>query len=335
MNHAVTMVEAKNGHLIAIWFGGFDSSGGETNMPTDLWQYDFNISTWTQLIPDGNPNSPQGRWAHTMVTYKNIVILFGGMDDSHNALNDLWYYLPTSNTWENVFLNGTTDGPCPRYDHSAVTNVKGMLVFAGGFQYNDNSPQGNDLWLYSVDSQSWKSIQEDFVGNNDVPFPREAHVAVSVNGNQDMLVAHGWNLNIDIPLNDMWLFQTSTMSWTILQKFWGDYVATPLPRYYFALVPSSDTSAMLFGGVVMADYTTFNFQPTNEVWEYQLNYNTNPITGTWTQLFENTTSSDAPLPRESSAFAYTNETLFIFQGYDYARGSILADFWTFTDNKNR
>jgi len=158
--------------------------------------------------------------------------------------------------------------------------------------------------------------------------PREAHVAVSVNGNQDMLVAHGWNLNLDIPFNDMWLFQTSTMSWTRLQKFWGDYFATPLPRYYFALVPSSDTSAIMFGGGVMSDYTTFDFPPSNDVWEYQLDYTKNPITGAWTQLFLNSTSSNAPQPRLSVAFAYVNDTLFIFQGFD-DNTVILSDCWTF------
>jgi len=331
MSHSITLANSSNGELVAIMFGGFNQNG-ESDMPTDLWQYNFEKSNWTQLIPDGETNSPPGRWSASLITYENTVILFGGLDDSHYAMNDLWEYDIASNTWKIIFENGTDQGPSIRYDHVAVSNILGMIIFGGASQYNDNSPQFNDLWFYIVESKEWKQIQEDFVGNNDVPLPREAMEAVPVNGNQDMLLAHGWNLNLDIPLNDMWLFQTSTMSWTRLQKFWGDFHATPLPRYYFGFVPTGDTSALLFGGVVMADYTTFNFQPTNEVWEYQLNYDTNPVTGSWTQLFPNSTGNNYPLPRESMVSAYVNseDTLFVFQGFDYATGAILSDCWTFS-----
>jgi len=327
MSHAMTLVNSKEGDLMGIFFGGFASFEQQSDMTSDLWGYDFNTSTWTELIPDGEPNSPAGRWATTLVTFDNTVILYGGMDSTGMGLNDLWEYDVILNTWANIFENGTDEGPSRRFGHAAVSNVFGMIVFGGG---DDQGPQFNDLWIYNFHKKSWNQIQEDFVGNNDVPFPRHAMNAISVNGNQDLLLAHGWNLNLDIPLNDMWLFQTSSMTWTRLQKWWGDFFETPLPRYYFGFVPSSDTSALLFGGVVMADYSTFNFQPTNEVWQYDLNYKTNPVTAQWTQLFSNSSGIEYPLPRESIASCYYNDSIVAFQGYDYANNVILSDVWYYS-----
>ena len=90
-------------------------AGSEGN---DLWSYDPQANTWTELIPQGSPNAPAGRRQTSLVwnTAAQAALLFAGNMGSPSVLNDLWEYKAASN-WTQLV---PATSPPARHDHQAV-----------------------------------------------------------------------------------------------------------------------------------------------------------------------------------------------------------------------
>ena len=66
----------------------------------DLWRVnllDVNNMVWSRIYPKGHP--PQARHGHTMNSLRNILIIFGGMNQNQEYLNDVVIYNSISNEW--------------------------------------------------------------------------------------------------------------------------------------------------------------------------------------------------------------------------------------------
>ncbi|KAJ1632305.1 hypothetical protein T492DRAFT_838493 [Pavlovales sp. CCMP2436] len=69
-----------------ILFGGKNASGSPLS---DVWQFNVNSSSWTQLFPSGV--APAARAAHTATAISDsLIAVFGGVDGAGSPLNDLY-----------------------------------------------------------------------------------------------------------------------------------------------------------------------------------------------------------------------------------------------------
>lgn len=117
-----------------------------------------------QIIVAGAPTTL--RSGHMMVwdDHDNELLIFGGMDDKGNLLNDLWSYDPTQGSWKmlndvtSVSQNTCGSVPAPRTNAAMVwDSVNQQVVLYGGV--GAGTHYYDDLWSYSPASASWKVLQ--------------------------------------------------------------------------------------------------------------------------------------------------------------------------------
>lgn len=79
-------------------FGGKDD---ENEKLSDLWMYNFGTDKWEKLATK-NPE-PTPRSGHTMVVYRDFIIVFGGIYMLTQELNDLYLYDLKNRNWICLF----------------------------------------------------------------------------------------------------------------------------------------------------------------------------------------------------------------------------------------
>jgi N-acetylneuraminic acid mutarotase len=184
---------------------------------------------------------PSARRAHTACLYKNGIYVFGG-GDGVRALNDIWR-LDVSDmnkmSWRLVSepdkgLSGSSDGdrlnkPKARGYHTA-NMVGSKLIIYGG---SDGGECFNDVWVYDVEAQLWKSVQIP------VPFPRLSHTSTLVGSYLFIIGGHDGSEYSD----DVLLLNLVTMSWDKRRV----YGLPPSGRGYHGTV-LYDSRLLMIGG---------------------------------------------------------------------------------------
>jgi hypothetical protein len=85
VSHSSTIL---NDHLYI--FGGETKEGDYLN---DMWSFNLLTHQFSQIINDMKPEDlPAGRSGHTMVSYQDSLIIFGGKAGNMNESNDLWKF---------------------------------------------------------------------------------------------------------------------------------------------------------------------------------------------------------------------------------------------------
>jgi hypothetical protein len=105
-------------------FGGRSITG---SLLADLWAFDFDTETWSEL-DGGGGGGPPGRMAHSL-TYDVLagnVVLAGGIDADETLLGDTWLY---QDGWTEA--NPTTPLPSRAY-HRAVYTDDGIILVSDG-----------------------------------------------------------------------------------------------------------------------------------------------------------------------------------------------------------
>jgi N-acetylneuraminic acid mutarotase len=125
-----------------ILFGGWD----ESTYFNDIYAYDPNANTWTNLNPAGDV--PSVRYGHKMVydPTAGTVVLFGGYN-LISEFDDTWAYDPVSNTWTDLYPAGTA--PAARDSHSLIYDpAADKLILFGG--YVDGAADLQDTWSFGI-----------------------------------------------------------------------------------------------------------------------------------------------------------------------------------------
>jgi len=244
------------------------------------------------------------RHAQSAVHYNNgiddIMIVFGGVDNNNNNLNDTWEYNITKDSWTQKTGGGTA-----RYDHTAIHYNNGtddiMIVF-GGY---DSSNNLNDTWEYNITKDSWTQKTSGATA-------RHAQSAVHYNNGIDdiMIVFGGYDSNYN---NTTWEYNITKDSWT--QKTSG---ATA--RYNHTAIHynnGTDDIMIVFGGVYNSSYLS-------DTWEYNITKDS------WTQK-----TSGATARYCHTAIHYNNGTddIMIVFGGEY-NSSYLNDTWEYNITKD-
>lgn len=107
-------------------FGGRHNSG---ELLSDLWSYNPDTRTWTQLSDEG----PQARMAHSLVyspALSKVVLVGGVTDNGDRILSDTWHY-DTSTGWKDT--SDTAAHPKAAYHHLVYDSAeKAIILFTNG-----------------------------------------------------------------------------------------------------------------------------------------------------------------------------------------------------------
>jgi hypothetical protein len=177
--------------------------GNGTGWPYENSTWEFNGTNWIEATPSAQPSAVYGM---SMVydDNNNVMLLFGGSDDTDAALAETWTYNTTNDSWTQ--LTPTTSPPARTYAQMAYTGTgtnTEIYLFGG----NDGTTYYNDVWRY--DGSDWTQVST----NGTLPTARTHH-AIAYNPVNDVILLFGgrdatgslladtWQL--DLGNNDTW-----------------------------------------------------------------------------------------------------------------------------------
>eukprot|EP01098_Paradermamoeba_levis_P008979 TRINITY_DN3709_c0_g2_i1.p1 TRINITY_DN3709_c0_g2~~TRINITY_DN3709_c0_g2_i1.p1 ORF type:complete len:499 (-),score=121.38 TRINITY_DN3709_c0_g2_i1:22-1518(-) len=162
-------------------FGGYDNSGMACN---DLFVFSLTNNTWTAIKP--STGKPLDRKHHTAVITKEkylkgkssftvhnkdaivlaapsdaptaTMLVFGGMDEKGNGMNDLWQFDFNKQQWSPITTKGRQ--PKPLYGHSAFANKEGFMFISGGFKSPNKKPS-SAFYCLDLHNLTWHKIKTD------------------------------------------------------------------------------------------------------------------------------------------------------------------------------
>lgn len=151
-------------------FGGRSDLGqemftGNSIYFNDLYVFNFGTKTWEQIHPDNQPTNndddyasdedeklkksnpvyPSGRRSHSMLAYKNRLIMFGGFQENlKKHFNDLFEFDCDKLEWKQLNPFGLV--PCPRRRHACSIIDDRMFIFGGtGPKHTSPRPAATNL----------------------------------------------------------------------------------------------------------------------------------------------------------------------------------------------
>lgn len=157
-----------------IMFGG-DNFSKSFN---DLWEYDFEQNTWTELLPD---NPPDAREMHGLsyIPDQDAIIMFGGRRTNGGAeFNDIWKYIYGTNKWNEL---NPPNNP-PSYDHVDIIyyrSVNKIILI---------TPGDAKTWAYDLDNNIWTDL-------NTSDSPQTGHYSLVYDPINDKAILFGFSSN--------------------------------------------------------------------------------------------------------------------------------------------
>jgi N-acetylneuraminic acid mutarotase len=202
---------------------------GEAPNSDDTWIYNNSSGSWTELDP---PISPDARSEGMMARISdNEVLLFGG-EIGFFGTNDTWIYNNSSGSWREL---DPPISPDARSEGMMVRISDSEIMLFGG---SNSGSYYNDTWIFNNSSGSWTELDPPVS-----PDARYGGMMARISDTEALLFG-GANGEFDpISLNDTWLFDNSSGSWTEL-----DPAVFPNARFFGMMAQISNNEALLFGG---------------------------------------------------------------------------------------
>lgn len=176
----------------AYLYGGQGSSG----FLSDMWSWDG--AAWTQVTLSGS--TPGGRYAHSMATLGNTIVLFGNV----GGPTDTWTF--DGSAWKQAATVGPTGDPQGLSDSrgfAGMATLGNRVILFGGEQ--DANHFLNDTWAW--DGKSWTQLQPAHQP------PARFHPAMATLGSTIVLFGGGGAIPNGQPLlGDTWTFDGT--DWT-------------------------------------------------------------------------------------------------------------------------
>lgn len=115
----------------------------------DLWAYDLEAGTWTELDPGGS--EPAARFGHEAgwLPGRGLAITLGQAGPVF--FDDIWLFDPAAGTWRELPDGG--DRPVPRYGSCSGVGPDGRLWISHGF--TEEGSRFFDTRAYDFDREAW------------------------------------------------------------------------------------------------------------------------------------------------------------------------------------
>jgi len=121
----------------------------------DLWQFDFENQTFTQLTTTGV--IPLPRAYHIAAYYDGLLLVYSGDGDSFLHFSDLWAYSISKNFWINIIPLGDNPAiPLPRIQAAGLVYQNNLIIYAGKTYGPDPLTNAevtlplNDFWVFKL-----------------------------------------------------------------------------------------------------------------------------------------------------------------------------------------
>ncbi len=252
--------------------------GGLDRVAKDLntgGRYNPGTNGWTAT---STSNAPSVRDLHTAVWTGTEMIVWGGEDDLGNGLNTGGKYNPTNDSW---IATTNTNAPAARVAHSAIWTNTEMVVWGG----NNGSTFLNTGGRYNPGANSWTATS-----TTNAPTGRNTHTAVW--SGAEMFVWGGAD-NSSV-FNTGGRYTPGTDSWTATNT-----VNAPAARDLHTAVWTGSEMIVWGGGDRVITGNDFN-----------TGGRYNPGTNSWTA----TTTTNAPLARDSQTVVWTGAEMIVWGG---------------------
>lgn len=242
-------------------FGGSGEGGVALG---DFWVFRPGDRSW-RAIP--NAVVPPLIEPHLTVDGAGNVYEFGGIGraagghfsyDGHS--HGLYEYQPASGTWSDITPADVTPGvgwPLGREDFGFSANLQTgrLYVFAG--EGPTDAPL-DDMWAYDLAAHRWSQVGQRYSAPGGATIaPREIynisydyHGGFFLFGGSYLFAAKGAE-QPPLYTNDLWHFDGSSLTWTLLAgKANGYDREMPLPRHYYGQSCDQDGNFYLLDGYV-------------------------------------------------------------------------------------
>ena len=202
-----------------VWiFGGRvrEGSSGPYDIFNDLWHFDIETRTWTNIEPSNAP--PPARY-NTSLTYdptsKSLWVFGGNISGSSltpDAAKDLWKFDIETSTWQQI---STPNYLRDRMWHNAIydTSRERLVIFGGADEsaYFDDAVYFNDLIWYTESTDSWGRAE-----GGTAPDGRFWSQMVYRSLGDEYIIFGGHDDQLLGNRNDIWSFKPNEGIWTNL-----------------------------------------------------------------------------------------------------------------------
>jgi N-acetylneuraminic acid mutarotase len=303
---ACTIAQSKGSTNISdlrlIVFGGYAQS-----VLNDCYAYRFDSNQWTKNLTANSDNDsiPSPRYGHSLISYNDKAIAFGGKLNEEQYLCDLFQFDVAARKWDSIPQSNAIKG---RAHHSAVLYHDTMYVFGG----SDDDLLYDELWAFDLTNNTW-TIKERKTEQSLWPSPRDNHTAV-VHGNF-MYVFGG--MDNEGSLDELWRYDFTTGDWEKIAK------KGPCRRGGHSAIVHAD-AMFIYGGI---EQTDFSANYLNDMWVFHLTSN-KWHTVAWKQkkkkkqeqkdedLDEELFVDDLePTARANHSAVILNDTMYVFGGF--------------------
>ncbi len=293
--YAFAMDRAGGDH--AILFGGYVE--GSPSAVGWTWEYVESTHTWTQHNQTGT--APSARTAHAMAYAGSGVLVMHGGTGVGNAATETWEYDAAAHTW--ALLSGAGGPVASSHAMSYAGNGLVLLFTTSG-----------DTWLYERASHHWSFAQPSVPS----PPPRVGH-AMAWTGDGRVLLAGGKDLGTSLSLDDAWLFDVASRTWSPIPV---PGVGAPTRRLGHRMAYAGGTRVLLFGG---RNSDTPTSSTVARPWLFDA------TTGAWTDIAQPGAQPDG---RQSFGMAFLGGgRVVLFGGYFYPTATIderiRSDTWLY------
>jgi hypothetical protein len=214
---------------VAYLFGGRTADGPSN----DLWSFDLETYSWTELHPSGAAPAPRFGHTATMVPGVGLVVWSG---QGETFFDDIWVYDPAAGAWQELPSLGAV--PDARYGSCASLGPDGRLWISHGFTQDDG--RFDDTRAYDFATGEWT----DETPSGERPVKRCLHDCYW--SERGKLILYGGQTTGVLALGDMWSFDPAHGTWTQGQE------PSAAPRQLYALAGGQPAKlgfdAIGFGG---------------------------------------------------------------------------------------
>jgi hypothetical protein len=217
-----------------------------------------------------------------MLVYGGIT--YEGFFENIQLKGDFWSWDYLGRFWEQITPEPNTTTPGPRVEHSAVF-LNGQMFLFGGV-VNEFFSDSNELWSYNPSTNLWTLLTVE--GDPNSPSPRHAYQLIGSELDQKIFLYGGEGLvGFEfIQLNDTWVYDLATNTWTDITPPAACNILPPKNSYRGTTLVAE--KIVSYGGEGPNGITPndscpapFPQDPSDQTWYFD----TRPSFRIWTQVF--------------------------------------------------
>jgi len=253
---------------------------------TDTWSFDCETQTWSEVHPSINPGVHHSLGlAYDPV--ENVVILFGGFDDTGWTTDDTWSFDCDTREWTEL---SPTVKPLARYGHVMTydTNISKIILTCGNTW--DQGHQ-DDTWIYDTSTNTWTEL--DPIGDpNNLKWP--SMVYDSINQKSILFGGQVGNSAVD-----------ETQIYDAFSNRWTNPLPdeSPPPRINSGLAFDPKHGVVILYGGLLIDEENDHSTQMEDLWVYSYDANT------WTDMSEVSQSTASGTSQSPTSGTNSENTL--------------------------